>query len=75
VALDELLERPQVTRERSAHEGLIGIGGHGGCDPSRSRKVTSFSVRGPVNPSLACSPLPTPLEAVSLNILSTAGSP
>jgi len=50
VALDELLEGAEVAVARRAHQGLIGITGHGACDLSRSRKVTSFSVRSPVKP-------------------------
>jgi hypothetical protein len=52
MALDEVLERVQVATERSAHEGLIWIGGHSGGDRSRWAKVTSFSERSPVKPSV-----------------------
>ncbi|MEO8688263.1 MAG: hypothetical protein ABI611_08565 [Solirubrobacteraceae bacterium] len=47
MALDEPLERLQVAAERSAHEGLIGIGEHGGCDlPARGGlQVFGWSVR------------------------------
>ena len=50
MALDELLERPQVAGERSAHEGLIGIGKHGAVTFPVRGKLQVFRWPVPVKP-------------------------